>query len=386
MTGMRMKLWVCGLLLCLAACTVNMGANPTVPASETPEPTATITPIPTETATPSPSATSTTTLTPTLTATPRPVIHAGNAGFLGQVFQIPHPDSRSLVFAPDSTWLLIGSGNASSGNNLVSMWWPDQEQLINLAPAATTVWEAAFSPDGYEAAYVVDNPGQDLRGYVVDVGARREIAALKGTGTAYSLAYSPDGKRLALGGLGVYPNGVIWIYDTADWAVLQELPVNGQNVLDLVYSPDGSRLYSTGTDGRIRVWDPAGGKLLLSFQKGKQANRIALSPEGSFLASITCTTSDAFGCVKGGVTIWKAADGKILKTFTDIARSIAFSPDGSLFATGGDFHDPAVRLRYTATWNLVGEAASMADCLAFSPDGRLLASADDDSVTIWSIR
>jgi hypothetical protein len=249
MTGMRMKLWVCGLLLCLAACTVNMGANPTVPASETPEPTATITPIPTETATPSPSATSTTTLTPTLTATPRPVIHAGNAGFLGQVFQIPHPDSRSLVFAPDSTWLLIGSGNASSGNNLVSMWWPDQEQLINLAPAATTVWEAAFSPDGYEAAYVVDNPGQDLRGYVVDVGARREIAALKGTGTAYSLAYSPDGKRLALGGLGVYPNGVIWIYDTADWAVLQELPVNGQNVLDLVYSPDGSRLYSTGTDG-----------------------------------------------------------------------------------------------------------------------------------------
>jgi WD40 repeat protein len=380
-----MKPWICGALLFLAACSVNPGAAPTVPASQTPEPTATITPFPTQTGTSTPSATSTITPSPTATATPRPAIHAGNAGLLAQAFLIPHPDARSLVFAPDSTWLLIGSGNASSGNNLVSMWWPDQEQMIDLAPATATVWEAAFSPDGYEAAYVVDNPGQDIRGYVVDVGSQTQIGTLKGTGTAASLAYSPDGKRLALGGMGVYPNGAIWIYDTADWALLQEFPVTGQNVLDLVYSPDGARLYSTGTDGRIRVWNPADGTLLLSFQKGKQANRIALSPEGSLLASITCASSDAFGCVKGGVTIWKAADGKVFKTFGDIARAVAFSPDGALFATGGDFHDPAIRLRFTATWDLVGEAAGMADCLAFSPDGRLLASSDYDNVMIWSI-
>ncbi|MGB7540135.1 MAG: hypothetical protein WBM17_16460 [Anaerolineales bacterium] len=380
-----MNRWICGVLLLLAACSLQPGATPTALPSATLEPTVTPSPVPTGTRTPTPSPTVTLTRTPTVTVTPRSVIHAGNAGLLAKAYETPHSDTRSVVFAPNSTWLLIGSGDVSRGNYLVSLWWPDQEQMFNLVPAASTVWEAAFSPDGRQAAYVADNPGQDFRGYVIDVATKSRVTALAGTGTAYSLAFSPDGTRLALGGLGVYPNGVIWIYDTADWRLITELPVNGQNVLDLVFSPDGKRLYSAGTDGRIRIWDAAAGTLLTNFQKGRQANRIALSPEGSFLASIFCSTSDAFGCAKGGVNIWNTADGKILKTFEDIASAVAFSPDGALLASGGDFHDPAIRLRYTATWALVGEAAGMAVCIAFSPDGRLLASADYEDVMIWSI-
>ncbi len=380
-----MKRLICGLFLFLAACSLQPGAAPTALPSATPKPSVTQSPPPTETRTPTNSPTATFTLTPTITTTPRSVIHTGNAGFLAKAFQMPLPNTRSAVFAPDNTWLLIASGNGPGSDNLVTMWWPDQEQMFTLAPAAAIVWEAAFSPDGFEAAYVVDNTGQDFRGYVVDVGAQSRIASLAGTGTAYSLAYSPDGKRLALGGLGVYPNGAIWIYDTADWKVLQELPVKGQNVLDLVYSPDGKKLYSSGTDGRIRIWDAENGALLRTFQKGRQAARIALSPEGSLLASISCSTSDAFGCAKGGVTVWNTADGKILKTFDDIANAVAFSPDGALLVTGGNFHDPAIRLRYTANWKPVGEAAGLSVCLAFSPNGTLLASADYDIVMIWSI-
>ncbi len=380
-----MNRWICGLFLFLAACSSQPGTTPAVLPSATPQPTATQSPLPTETRTPTNSPTATFTLTPTITATPRSVIHAGNAGNLAKAFQMPHPNTRSTVFSPNSTRMLIASGNGPGSDNLVSLWWPDQEQIFNLAGSTVIVWEAAFSPDGRQAAYVVDNPGQDFRGYVIDVDAKTPVSTLKGTGTAYTLAYSPDGKQLALGGLGVYPNGAIWIYDTSDWKVIQELPVTGQNVLDLAYSPDGKRLYSSGTDGRIRIWDSTNGTLLLTFQKGRQANRIALSPEGSLLASISCSVSDAFGCSKGAVTVWNTADGKILKTFEDIANAVAFSPDGSLLVTGGNFHDPAIRLRYTANWQLVGEAAAMAVCIGFSPDGTLLASADVDDVMIWSI-
>jgi WD40 repeat protein len=219
----------------------------------------------------------------------------------------------------------------------------------------------------------------------VDIESKSLVASLPGSGTAYSLAFSPDGTRLALGGSREFPNGVIWLYNTSDWKLISELSVLGQDVRDLVFSPDGTRLYSAGTDGRIRVWNPADGLLLTNFQKSRQANRIALSPDGSLLASIYCMRTDPNGCTLGGVAVWNAAVGKIVKTFEDIALSVAFSPDGSLLATGGDFRNPLVRIRSTSTWKVVGQAATMANCLAFSPDGRMLAVADYEGVTIWSI-
>jgi WD40 repeat protein len=339
--------------------------------------------LPTETpnATPLSTGTETPTTTSLRTATDTPIPLE-----LSWKFQIQHFDTRSLVFNPSSSWLLIGSGDASRGNYLVSMWWPDQNQYYDLTHAAATVWEAAFSPDGKWAAYVVDNPTQSVRGFVVDVESKSQIASLTGRGTAYCLAFSSDGTILALGGLGEYPNGAIWIYSASDWGLIRELPVPGQNVLDLVFSPDGTRFYSAGTDGRIRIWKTDDGTLLDIFQKNQQANRIALSPEGSLLASIYCVNSNIYGCTEGGVVIWKAADGKIIIQFADVALSVAFSPDGSLLLTGGNYNDSLVRIRSTATWELIGEGATMAESLAFSPDGRLLATADYEMVTVWTIQ
>jgi WD40 repeat protein len=376
----------CLFLLLLTSCAATPPATPTASLSPSLTPSVTSSPTPTDTATPTQTPTETITPSPTVTPTPRSAIHAGNAGSLAKAFQTPHPDIRSLEFASDSAGLLIGSGDASRGNYLVSLWWPDQERMFNLMSAAATVWDATFSPDGAWVAYVSDNPGRDFRGHIVDVASKSQITNLPGSGTAYAVDFSPDGTKLALGGITDYPDGAIWLYDTADWQLIYELPVKGQTVTDLAFSPDGGRLYSSGTDGRIRVWNVAEKTMLNNFQKGRQANRIALSPEGSFLASIYCSNTDAYGCIKGGVVVWSTADGKVVQTFDDIALAVAFSPDGSLLATGGDYHDPYIRLRYTATWKQVGLAAAMASCLAFSPDGRMLASADYEDVLIWTVQ
>jgi WD40 repeat protein len=382
-----MKKLSCCLILVLAACAPQPAAPPAPTETSAPATfTATAEPTATDTLTPLPTETSTLPPTATNSPTPRLAIHSGNAGRLVPIRQLTHPDVHSLAFSPDSTGLLIASGDPSRGNFLASVWQPDQDQKHDLATAIGTVWDAAFSPDGRWVAYVVDNQSNSVRGYVVDVQSKSQIATQLGDGTAYCLAFSPDGTRLALGGLGSAPNGAIWLYDTATWEMIRTFTVNRQKVLDLVFSPDGLTLYSSGTDGSIRAWTVADGTLASHFTYGNQANRIALSPDGSLLVSIYCTKSDTDGCVKGGVVIWTAPDGKMLKSFDDIATSVAFSPDGGLLATGGGPHDSFVRFRYTATWGDVGQVATMAESLAFSPDGRLLATADYEMVTVWAIQ
>ena len=381
-----MKRVVCFLIVFLAACAPR---STPVPATDTPSlptysPTVEFTA--TDTATPQPTDTSTPTPLPTATATQRPSIHSGNAGRLTRINQLQHPDVRSLAFSPNSARLLIGSGDPSRGNFLVTLWWPDQNQKDDLATATATVWDAVFSPDGRWVAYVYDNPTNTMRGYVIEASTKKQAASLLGDGTAYCLAFSPNGTRLALGGLDAAQNGIIWIYDTSTWEMINSFSVNGQNVLALVFSPDGSILYSGGSDGSIRVWNLSDGALLLHFSFKPQADVLALSPDGELLASVFCIQSDSTGCSKGGVTVWQTADGKMVKTFSDIANTVAFSPDGGLLATGGGAHDAFLRFRYTATWNSVGEYPSQIEQMAFSPDGRLLATADYEAVTVWSIQ
>ncbi|HET9640639.1 MAG TPA: M10 family metallopeptidase C-terminal domain-containing protein [Allosphingosinicella sp.] len=52
---------------------------------------------------------------------------------------------------------------------------------------------------------------------------------------------------------------------------------------DVVVSGDGSRIYTSGTDGAVRVYDADSGELLSTWQVGAKLGGIDLSPDGSFL-------------------------------------------------------------------------------------------------------
>jgi WD40 repeat protein len=157
-------------------------------------------------------------------------------------------------------------------------------------------------------------------------------------------------------------------------------------VTTIAFSPDGKRLASGSWDQTVKLWELSTGQQL-STSKMKEIQALAFSRDGRWLAiensSNTVTLQDA----TSGQEIRALASDKPLGPLgSNWVYSIAFSPDGQWLATGLD--DKTVRLWDVNTGHKVRDFATSPrhiTYIAFSPDGRLLASGDDDkTITIWN--
>lgn len=374
-----MKRWIPLLAALLLACSTTEVVTLT---SAPPQPAATAVVPPTAAAPAAPTPVPSPTHAPTPTA--EPGIGVQNASRVTLLKKMDSPDLRTVVFSPDGNTLATSSGNQS--NFAVQIWRATDGALLQTLDQFTgIVWDIAFSPDGQVIASVADDRNnQQVRIWQVSDG--KLLQALNhGQTAANSLAFSPDGKALAVGGLAGWPNGMVWLYDTASWNVTRKLAAPGQNVLDLVFSPDGSTLISSGTDGNIRLWRVSDGALLRTLYYAKQANRVAISPNGALLASVFCASTGTYGCDKGGVVVWRVSDAAVINRFDDIAECAAFSPNGQVLVTGSGANDPKIRLRGVADWALLNTLGGSANSIAFSPDGAMMASTDVRSIRLWGV-
>ena len=125
---------------------------------------------------------------------------------------------------------------------------------------------------------------------------------------------------------------------------------HSRSITSVAFSPDGRLAVSGSDDSTLKLWEVFTGREVRTFQ-GITANvtAVAFSPDGSLVLS---------GHNDGTLAFWEVSTGQKIRKIEGHAtwiHSVAFSPDGALLATGGGFHDPALRFRYTATWNLVGK-------------------------------
>jgi len=121
------------------------------------------------------------------------------------------------------------------------------KEQFSLRGHALEVTSVAFSPDGKRLA----SGGNDNMAKIWDI-AGKELFALKGhVGWVSSVAFSPDGQRLATAST----DETVKIWDTATGNELFSLKGHAGRVSCVVFSPDGHRLASANSDGSIHLWE-----------------------------------------------------------------------------------------------------------------------------------
>jgi WD40 repeat protein len=237
----------------------------------------------------------------------------------------------------------------------------------------------AFSADGHYLAISGDEPYVD----VWDLARANGKQPLRLSAHWPSdLKLSPDGQTLAISSHAT-PDVVVW--DIA--AGRERLTLKGHSapVKHLAFAPDGRSLASaTGSiaDARIILWSLATGQPARHITPGSAPQAIAYSPDSRLVAS-ACPHEKQ-------VRIWdagSAAPVRVITGHSQSTRSVAFSPDGKLLATGAG--DGSACLWSVATGRELRRLDSEADVIhnvAFSSDGKsLVATANDGDIRLWDV-
>lgn len=278
-------------------------------------------------------------------------------------------------------------------------YWPTKLQPgpadpLELPPRKTDVHSLAFSPDGTKLA-IGDRDGH----VALYDAAGKEIWSFSGTAnlTVDSVAFSPDGRRLA--GCETVPAWErrgqpsaarvrVWDAQTGVEGPTIAAEPGDEGFHGIAWSPDGQRVYSSSGRQGVAAYDAGSGRCVLKFELPPSADgvtqrvieNVTVAPDGrSLIASVRYSTE--YVC-------WETARGRVVTryvrgTIVGGPAPAAFSPDGRLLIglQAGGTGVWRINSSYP-TLNLEGSPTGQ---LAVHPDGRRVAIASGKRAEIWGL-
>ncbi len=185
---------------------------------------------------------------------------------------------HSVSFSPDGKTIALGAEDGTV--RLCDM--PSARERQVLRGHAGTVRSVAFSPDGS----LLVSASQEGRVVLWDAiqGAERRILIAEGPFPIRSVAFSSDGRTIALGEPSYKPGDVL-LLDVRTGAIRARLAGHTLGVHAVAFSPDGRTVATAGVDHCIKLWDAATARELASLSQGVGwVKSIAFSPDGGWLA------------------------------------------------------------------------------------------------------
>jgi WD40 repeat protein/class 3 adenylate cyclase len=250
--------------------------------------------------------------------------------------------------------------------------------------------DVAFSPDGrtlvsahLRSAVVWNMDGEQAIGK--PIGGVNDLTT--------DVSFSPDGKRLVAGRF----DGNTIVYDVATGRRL--LRIGGDSIVTAVASDPGGKLIAVATiDGHVRFFDPKSGAAIgPGLDEGNlPVWQLAFSPDGRLLAGAVDQNGAGQGLYtqrrQGKVQFWDVGSrrriGRPITPGAGSVLSLAFTPDGTLIATGSfrgrlDLWDVATRSRHGKPMRAADDGF---ESVAFDPSGRLVAAGGASPlVRVWRV-
>jgi len=304
----------------------------------------------------------------------------------------------SVVWSPDGKYIATTGIHTQN----VDIWDVAQRQLTIRAelgvPNSPSFHNLAWSPNGRHLAVCAGWSGLSLRIWDTTTWqVSRDFNNDSGVQSCRSPVFSRDGRQLAVG-----QETQISIFSTDSWQQVKRwaLPRDVGRVLEqIAFAPDGQKLaiaengyWNHQPEGRIVFWNLVDNQPGPSFvaYKGVRGDVISMtfSPAGQHLATGTLTD---VGTNHLSVRVWNLADYQLLGSPLDgtggKVYALAYTPDGRYLIAGHEEDEGTIHIVDPRTLQIVDtvHASGQVRSIAVSPDSSMFAVTGGDHISIWAI-